>query len=317
LKLILNKNNYYSLLVLIKPFIGSPGSKNLKTSLILFLFFLGLSSCATTQETTEQPNNTKVSDPYEKVNREIYDFNNGVDQYVAKPVADAYTWATPQVFRTGVRNFFNNLKNVNVVFNDILQAKFEQSAKDAGRFAINSTIGLGGLVDVADDVGLKQGDEDFDQTLAVWGVPPGSYMVLPILGPTTPRGITGVIVDTLTSPATYVGVPVKIITSYMGAPVSVMSMLNTRANAEGSLQFINEAALDKYVFTRESFLQWRENLASDGKSSNKSDFEDELFNDDKNKAGQKIPTTEPPNLATRKKTPGTNTRKLELLPVTQ
>lgn len=178
--------------------------------------------------------------------------------------------------QTGVFNFFNNLKNVNVVINDVLQAKFSQSAEDTGRFALNSTVGVGGLFDVAKHVGLEQNDEDFDQTLAVWGVPQGSYLVLPILGPSTARGIPGAVFDTAANPASYIGMPVQLV-----------SMLNARASAEGALKFIDEAALDPYVFTRESFLQWRNNLATDGKaeaSSDVDDLEDDGLNDAKGAA---------------------------------
>jgi phospholipid-binding lipoprotein MlaA len=232
---------------------------------ILIGVTLTLVGCATTGE----------PDPYENVNRKIFGFNDSVDDYVAAPISNAYKWITPQFMQTGVFNFFNNLKNVNVVINDVLQAKFSQSAEDTGRLAINSTLGLGGLFDVAKNVGLEQNEEDFDQTLAVWGVPQGSYLVLPILGPSTARGIPGSVFDTAANPASYVGMPVQL-----------LSMLNARANAEGALKFIDEAALDPYVFTRESFLQWRNNLATDGKAEASSDvggLEDELLDGDKGK----------------------------------
>jgi phospholipid-binding lipoprotein MlaA len=153
-----------------------------------------------------------------------------------------------------------------------LQAKFDQSGRDTGRFLMNSTLGMAGLFDVAKTVGLEQNDEDFEQTLAVWGVPQGSYLVLPLLGPITTRGIPGAVFDTAANPSTYVG-----------APVQVISLINTRANAEGALKFIDEAALDPYVFTRESFLQWRNHLATDGKSETSTDLTDidsELLDDD-------------------------------------
>ena len=170
--------------------------------------------------------------------------------------------------QTGVFNFFSNLKNINVVINDVLQAKFAQSAHDTGRFALNTTMGLGGFVDVASHVGMERNDEDFEQTLAVWGVPQGSYLVIPFLGPSTMRGIPGAVFDTAANPASYVGMPVQLI-----------SLLNTRANAEGSLKFIDEASLDPYVFTRESFLQWRNNLSTDGKSESSLDLDDEWGDD--------------------------------------
>jgi len=215
---------------------------------------IALSGCATTG-VAEQSTVANKADPYENFNRKMFGFNDHVDNYVAEPISNAYKWITPQFMQTGVFNFFNNLKNVNVVINDVLQAKFSQSAEDTGRFAINSTVGLGGLFDVAKHVGLEQNEEDFDQTLAVWGVPQGSYLVLPLLGPSTSRGIPGAIFDTAANPASYIGMPVQLV-----------SMLNTRASAEGALKFIDEAALDPYVFTRESFLQWRNNLATDGKA---------------------------------------------------
>lgn len=213
-----------------------------------------MSGCATTGVAERQTVANKA-DPYENFNRKMFGFNDQVDNYVAEPISNAYKWITPQFMQTGVFNFFNNLKNVNVVINDVLQAKFSQSFEDTGRLAINSTLGLGGLVDVAKDVGLEQNEEDFDQTLAVWGVPQGSYLVLPILGPSTARGISGTVFDTAANPVSYIGMPIQLV-----------ALLNARASAEGSLKFIDEAALDPYVFTRESFLQWRNNLATDGKA---------------------------------------------------
>lgn len=231
-------------------------------STILVGFFITLSGCATTGDIEQQTVASKT-DPYENFNRKMFGFNDKVDNYVAEPISNAYKWITPQFMQTGVFNFFNNLKNVNVVINDVLQAKFSQSAEDTGRFAINSTVGVGGLFDVAKHVGLEQNEEDFEQTLAVWGVPQGSYLVLPILGPSTARGIPGAVFDTAANPVTYIGMPVQL-----------LSMLNARASAEGALKFIDEAALDPYVFTRESFLQWRNNLATDGKSEASLDVDD-------------------------------------------
>ncbi len=236
---------------------------------------IALGGCATT-EIVEQQTVVSKADPYENFNRKMFGFNDHVDNYVAEPISNAYKWITPQFMQTGIFNFFNNLKNVNVVINDVLQAKFSQSAEDTGRFAINSTVGLGGLFDVAKHVGLEQNEEDFDQTLAVWGVPQGSYLVLPILGPSTARGIPGAVFDTAANPASYIGMPVQLV-----------SMLNARASAEGALKFIDEAALDPYVFTRESFLQWRNNLATDGKAEVSLDvdgLEDESIDGDKSAA---------------------------------
>lgn len=241
----------------------SGNSKTLKISFAIMIGALILSGCATTTSGQASKN-----DPYEDTNRDIYAFNDTVDEYTAKPISDAYKWVTPQFIQTGIFNFFNNLKNVNVVINDVLQAKFEQGAEDTGRLLLNSTLGLGGLIDVAEDAGLKQNDEDFDQTLAVWGVPEGPYLVIPLLGPTTVRGIPGAIFDSATNPANYIGMPIQLV-----------SMLNTRANAQGSLDVVKEGALDPYVFIREGFLQSREHLASDGKSQVHTDIDNDLEND--------------------------------------
>ena len=214
------------------------------------------------------------NDPYESFNRTMYDFNDNVDTYVASPLAKGYKFVTPQFMQTGVFNFFNNLKNFNIVLNDLLQAKFSQSASDLGRLTLNSTAGVGGFIDVAKHVGLEQNDEDFDQTLAVWGVPQGAYLVLPLVGPMTMRSAPASAVDIAANPTTYARIPAR----YISAPVQFMALLNARENAEGALKFINEAAMDKYIFTRESFLQWRKNLETDGKVS--TSIDDDLMTDE-------------------------------------
>jgi len=241
---------------------------------VVTLFLSGCASTPPTEDGVEVVEAVEVIeeevvevDPYEGFNRTMFDFNDGVDTYFAEPISDAYTWVTPQFVQTGVTNFFDNLKGINVVLNDFMQGKGQQGAEDTGRFLVNSTVGLLGLFDVATEIGLEQNNEDFAQTLAVWGVPQGPYLVLPLLGPSTTRGIPGGIFDAAANPATYIGVPVQ-----------VVQMLNARANADGEINFVEEAALDRYVFTRESFLQYRDNLISDGQIEDSDalfDFEEE------------------------------------------
>jgi phospholipid-binding lipoprotein MlaA len=201
---------------------------------------------------------TPWADPYEGFNRSMYGFNMGLDRYLLKPVANSYQYITPDFMETGVSNFFTNLKGINVVLNDVLQGKLEQSAEDTGRFLTNTTLGVAGLFDVASGLGLRNNVEDFGQTLAVWGVDQGAYLVLPVLGPTTVRDGGGSILDRAANPGTYV------------PGTGILEGINDRANAEGALNFIDEAALDPYVFTRESFLQYRTNLINDGKSDSSS-----------------------------------------------
>ena len=211
-------------------------------------------------------------DPFEGMNRNVFVFNKTLDDYVAAPVSDAYLWITPQFVQTGIANFFSNLKDINVVLNDLMQGKVEQGGQDTGRFVVNTTLGLAGLFDVATELGLEKHDEDFAQTLAVWGVPQGPYLILPVLGPSTGRGLPGGLFDYAANPASYIGLPIQLV-----------QMLNARANATGALKFIDEAALDPYVFTRESFLQYRQHLITDGEaeiSNDTLDFEDDFYDED-------------------------------------
>lgn len=236
--------------------------------LLLISCALLATGCASTDQRPENtldanPAVTNKIDPYEGFNRPMYSFNMGLDKYVFKPVADGYKFITPDFMETGVTNFFNNLRGINVVLNDMLQGKFQQAGSDAGRFLTNTTIGVVGLFDVASEFGLQQNVEDFGQTLAVWGVEDSSYLVLPFMGPTTVRDGSGVIFDRAANPGSYVPF------------VGVLESINERAKAEGAVNFINEAALDPYVFTRESFLQYRRNLIKDGKTD-ASSYETEL-----------------------------------------
>jgi len=258
----------------------SVGCKAISRCICFILTVFLISACAVAEEHSEQSiksveaekkDSKSEIDPYEDFNRSMFKFNDHLDDYVAKPISDAYLWAAPGFFKQGVTNFFSNLKDINVFLNDHMQGKFEQGAEDTGRFLTNSTIGLLGLFDVATELGLKKHEEDFGQTLAVWGVPQGSYLVLPVLGPTTTRGVPGGIFDAAANP-----------TSYVGMPVQLISMLNTRANAEGALKFIDEAAIDPYVFTREAYLQNQQHLISDGKSNgnvNVLPLEDDIYNE--------------------------------------
>jgi phospholipid-binding lipoprotein MlaA len=245
--------------------------------IIIFLF----AGCASTEPReivvdehnlpeTKQIQTSEV-DPYEGFNRSMFRFNDHLDDYVAKPISDVYVWMTPGFVKIGVSNFFSNLKDINVVLNDHMQGKFQQGVEDVGRFFTNSTLGFFGFIDVASDLGLPKHEEDFGQTLAVWGVPQGAYLVLPVIGPTTVRGVPGGVFDVAANPTTYIGMPVQLV-----------SMLNTRANAEGALKFIDEAAIDPYVFTREAYLQNQKHLITDGQGKANVDvlpLEDDLLND--------------------------------------
>ena len=209
-------------------------------------------ACAST------PKGTDNSDPYEGVNRKIFAFNDTLDRHILKPVADAYVKVTPEPARTSVSNFFSNLGYLNVVLNDFLQGKFKQGAADLSRFLINSTVGSLGLVDVASKVGLKAHDEDTGQTLARYGTPQGPYLVIPFLGPNTTRNVPDLGTSTVTSGLFYVG------TLVVTLPLGALKVVSDRANASNTLNIVNEAALDRYIFIRDAYLQHRNYLIYDG-----------------------------------------------------
>ena len=234
---------------------------------VLFCFFVV--GCATTEK------KVAVEDPYEDFNRRVYTFNQGIDDYISQPIVMVYDTVTPDLLQQGVGNFFTNLNNVQVVINDLLQGKIKQGTKDTGRFAINSTLGVFGLFDVAKHVGLKQNTEDFGQTLGVWGVPAGPYLVLPFLGPSTLfQGVPGATVDVLSNPVSYAtALPL----------VQVLSAVNARSEAEESLDFIDKSALDPYTFTREAYMQWRQHLITDGQGAAQASFDElegEIFSEE-------------------------------------
>jgi phospholipid-binding lipoprotein MlaA len=199
-------------------------------------------------------------DPWEKTNRAIYNFNDVIDRYALKPASDFYIHVIPQPIRQGLDNGFRNLEYGNVILNDFLQARWGQGLSDVGRMAVNSTIGIAGWFDVATGWGMPEHDNDLGITLARWGVKPGIYIVVPILGPTTARDAPNFVSQTLTDPVVWVGVP-----WYVSFPLRTTEAINYRSRAETAFRFRNYAAIDPYVFTRDAFLQYRENLIREGK----------------------------------------------------
>jgi phospholipid-binding lipoprotein MlaA len=198
-------------------------------------------------------------DPLETVNRGVFRFNDAVDNAVTKPIAKGYKAVTPDPIRVGVTNFFGNFRDVITMINDLLQAKVSQGASDAGRVAINSTIGIFGVFDVATRLGLDKHKRDFGQTLGVWGVQGGPYLVLPFLGPSNFRDAVGWVGDYFMDPEFYI---------FPTAPanwiVLGVNVVNTRTNLLGADQFFEVAAVDRYAFLRDGYLQMRRNQIYDG-----------------------------------------------------
>jgi len=222
--------------------------------IIIALLFVSLvSGCASTQSKDTEANNDKL----EPVNRVSFDFNETLDEYLLKPIAEPYAKYTPEIYRAGITNFFDNLSYLNVVLNSFLQGKFLQGLSDSARFIVNSTIGIGGLNDIATPMGLKEHNEDLGQTLAVWGVGQGSYLYIPLNGPNTVRNAPDMVTSTLLNPFFY-------ISSAILFPVSALNIINTRANLLEASNIRDEAAIEPYTFTREAYLQQRQNLIYDG-----------------------------------------------------
>jgi phospholipid-binding lipoprotein MlaA len=201
---------------------------------------------------------TNPRDPLESFNRGIYQFNETVDKAILKPIAEGYRFVLPQFIRSSVSNFFSNINDVIVVLNNLLQGKFTTAYADFGRIAINSTLGIVGLFDIASEAGIEKHDEDFGQTLGWWGMPEGPYIVLPFFGPSTGRDVVGRVGDYFSDPVTYVD-PSRAHNQLWGTRV-----VNRRAELLDASKVLETAALDPYEFVRDAYLQRRRNLINDG-----------------------------------------------------
>jgi phospholipid-binding lipoprotein MlaA len=228
-----------------------PGNKYKAGVIVLCTVFGLLSGCAA-------PGPRDEHDPFEGFNRAMYKFNDAIDRAVMKPVAKGYNKVVPSPVNKGITNFFNNLGDIVVIFNDLLQFKISRAASDTARVFINSTVGLLGFIDVASSLELRKHDEDFGQTLGYWGIETGPYLVLPFLGPSTIRDTFGRAVDWQLDPV------------YQVSPTNdrywtvALRAVDTRAGLLTAGKILEEAALDPYLFMRDSYLQRRNNLVHDG-----------------------------------------------------
>jgi phospholipid-binding lipoprotein MlaA len=221
----------------------------------LIVVLLG-SGCAT----TNNPN-----DPLEGYNRAMFSFNDGVDRAVAQPVAKAYKAVTPQFVRTGVSNFFGNISDLWSGINQIFQGRIEAGASSLMRVAINTTIGLGGLLDVAGEMRLPSEKSDFGQTLGKWGVGSGPYVVLPLLGPSTLRDTVGLPADFYGNLWTYKD-PVSVRNTG-----TLVGFVNLRARYLDTANLLEDASLDKYSFVRDAYLQRRQSQIDGASTQNDED----------------------------------------------
>jgi phospholipid-binding lipoprotein MlaA len=208
-------------------------------------------------------------DPFEKFNRSMFAFNDAVDRVALKPAATAYKETLPSFVQTGVNNFFGNLSDAWTGVNNLLQGKGQDGMSDITRFALNSTFGLAGVLDIASEAGLQKHNEDFGQTLGIWGIPSGPYLMLPLLGPSTVRDTAALPVDFQADIWTY-----KEPVNWRNVGIG-MRAVDQRASVLDASNLMEEAALDRYEFIRDGYLQRRESRVYDGETSPRQQKQDE------------------------------------------
>jgi len=209
-------------------------------------------------------------DPWRGLNEETHAFNETVDGYVLEPVAKGYDAVVPEIVQTHVGNFFDNLLVPRTVLNDLLQGDFREGAKHVSRFVVNTIVGIGGLFDVAGGAGLDHDREDFGQTLGRWGVAPGPYLVIPLLGPSTVRDAVMLPLDYAANPAFWVN------NGAATGGATALDITNRRADAIEEIAENRANAIDFYVFVRDAYLQNREKNVSEGASPS----DDDLYDDE-------------------------------------
>lgn len=224
------------------------------------------------------------SDPLEGLNRTVDGFNQVVDKAVVKPLAQGYDKVAPPEIKTVIGNFFSNLDDVSVAVNNLLQGKPKAAGIDITRFALNTTIGIVGIADVATELGFQKHDEDFGQTLGVWGVGSGPYLVLPLLGPSTLRD----------APARFVDAPLDPLYHYDDVRVRnslfVINVVNTRARLLPATDLVERVALDQYAFVRDAYLKRRASLIRDGAP----DPDEQVYEDFEEESSSMAPQPFPP-----------------------
>lgn len=201
------------------------------------------------------PASAQTNDPWRETNQRIFRLNDYFDQLIVRPVASSYNLFVPRIARQGIGNFFSNIDDINVFVNDLLQLKFDAALNDSGRFLVNSTVGLGGILDVASNYGLYKNEEDFGQTLGSWGIGSGPYVMLPVFGASNVRDSFGLVLDTLFNPIQYQD----------EASLRLTLFLVRETDSRSGLLALDELITgDRYLFVREAYVQRREYLVTDG-----------------------------------------------------
>ncbi|MCK5297050.1 MAG: VacJ family lipoprotein [Alphaproteobacteria bacterium] len=266
--------------------------------LLAVVFILGnLTGCAVApkDDTEALAEFKETNDPLEPTNRAIFAFNKIIDTIVVKPVARGYRLATPQFARNGVNNLLSNLSSPVVFANDVLQWKLKESGETLGRFVLNSTVGIAGLFDVATEMGIPKHKEDFGQTLAVWGVGEGPYIVFPFVGPTNPRDIAGEAVDFFLDPFNYiVNHTDKETLENAGYVRAGMRVVAKREKMLDPIDDLERNSVDFYVTMRSFYRQYRNGLIKDGATTEEieDEFDDFDFSENESIVENKLASIE-------------------------
>ncbi len=216
-------------------------------------------------------NDPKNIDPWEKTNRFFYSFNDNLDHYALKPLADGYVKIIPKPVRTCIGNGYDNLQYGDVILNDFLQGQWQQGWSDAGRMGVNTTVGIAGIFDVATRWNLPSHDNDFGMTLGKWGADAGPYLVLPLFGPSCVRDAPDIGVGILTNPVTWIDPP-----WYVTIPLFALQAVDSRSRLDREVRFRDQAAIDPYAFTRHAYLEYRRAKISGSEApANQDMYEDE------------------------------------------
>jgi phospholipid-binding lipoprotein MlaA len=228
-----------------------------------------MTGCATTARDTQPAAAVSPADPWENWNRKVYAFNDGLDQAVVKPVATVYRDAVPELLRTGVSNFFGNIGDIGSAVNHLLQGKIGSGLEMGFRFLTNTVMGFAGVLDPATEFGMLRRNEDFGQTLAVWGVGSGPFVMLPLLGPSTVRDTFGLVADRQVSASNLAA------SSGDALAITSLEIVELRASLLDATKLFDQIALDRYSFLRDGYLQRRRSDIYDGAPP----FIDEFAND--------------------------------------
>jgi len=274
-------------------------SKLVRSVFLGLCLSVALTACATApDDPVEREIYDQANDPAQPLNEAIFEFNMAIDRGLLRPIAKAYEFILPDLVRDGIRNVLRNLRTPVIAANDVLQGEFARAGDTLGRFAFNTSMGLGGIFDVAGEAGVEFHEEDFGQTLAVWGFEEGPYLMLPVLGPSNGRDLVGFIVDTGLDPFQWWSYNSDTwIVENQGMVRGVATAVDTRSRNYQQLEDLEETSLDFYAAVRSLYRQQRNSLINNGMANDavpEIGFDDELdgFYEDESSDDQQASLTE-------------------------